>query len=229
MANIPVAYWSQIIYNFCDEVNEMCRPDYLTQIEERITDASVGEAFIPSDFLDIADTTVVRKALSRLSESGKIRRVIRGVYDHPRFSDLLQEYEAPNMEQVAKAIARNFGWNIVPCGDTALNLLGLSTQVPAVWQYVSDGPYREYIVGNRVLKFKHTSNKDLTGQSYITALITQALKALGKDGVNEKVIQKLRKKVAADKNMPDLLAETQHGTVWIFEVMKLITEKGDEA
>ena len=187
-----------------------------------------GEAFIPSDFLDIADTAAVRKALSRLTESEKIRRIIRGVYDCPRFSSLLQEYEAPNMEQVAKAIARNFGWHIAPCGDTALNLLGLSTQVPAVWQYVSDGPYRDYAVGNLQLKFKHTGNKDLAGQSYMTALITQALKALGKDNVDDVIIQKLRKRVAADKNMPDLLAETQHGTVWIFEVMKSITEKEDE-
>ena len=206
----------------------MGRPDYLTQIEERITAAPGGEVFVPSDFLDIADTTVVRKALSRLAESRKIRRIIRGVYDCPRFSNLLQEYEAPNMEQVAKAIARNFGWTIAPCGDTALNLLGLSTQVPAVWQYVSDGPYREYTVGNLTLKFKHTSNKDLAGQSYITALITQALKALGKDNVDDKIIQKLRKKVTLENNRPDLLAETQHGTGWIFEVMKAITEKEDK-
>lgn len=206
----------------------MCRPNYLTQIEERITNASVGKVFIPSDFLDIADTAVVRKALSRLAESGKIRRIIRGIYDCPRFSNLLQEYEAPNMEQVAEAIARNFGWNIAPCGDTALNLLGLSTQVPAVWQYVSDGPYRDYTVGNLKLKFKHTSNKDLAGQSYMTALITQALKALGKDNVDDKTIQKLRKKVASDKNGPDFLVETQHGTVWIFEAMKAITEKENE-
>jgi len=68
----------------------------------------------------------------------------------------------------------------------------------------------------------------LAGQSYITALIIQALKALGKDSVDDKLIQKLRKRVATDKNMTDLLAETQHGTVWIFEVMKSITEKGEE-
>lgn len=207
----------------------MCRPDYLNQIEERITSASAGEVFIPSDFFDIADTAVVRKALSRLAESKKIRRVIRGVYDCPRFSSLLQEYEAPNTEQVAKAIARNFGWHIAPCGDTALNLLGLSTQVPAVWQYVSDGPYRDYTIGNLQLKFKHTGNKDLAGQSYMTALITQALKALGKDGIDDKTIQKLRKTIASDKNIPDLLVEAQHGTVWIFEVMKMITKKESKA
>lgn len=207
----------------------MCRPDYMKQIEDRIMSASAGATFITSDFLDIADTPAVNKALSRLAENGKIRRIIRGVYDCPRFSNLLQEYEAPNMEQVAKAIARNFGWHIAPCGDTALNLLGLSTQVPAVWQYVSDGPYREYTISNLQLKFKHTSNKDLAGQSYMTALITQALKALGKDGIDTKIIQKLRTKVSSDKNMPDLLMETQHGTVWIFEVMQTITKKEDEA
>jgi hypothetical protein len=27
---------------------------------------------------------------------------------------------------VAKALARNYRWTIAPCGDTALNLLGLS-------------------------------------------------------------------------------------------------------
>ena len=110
----------------------MRRPDYMKQIENRIISAPVGSAFIKSDFLDVADTLSINNALSRLADKGKIRRIIRGIYNCPQFSKLIQEYEAPNMEQVAKAIARNFGWNIVPCGDTALNLLGLSTQVPAV-------------------------------------------------------------------------------------------------
>lgn len=206
----------------------MSRPDYMKQIEQRITAAPAGEAFITSDFLDIADTLTVNKALSRLTESGRIRRIIRGVYDCPRFSNLLQEYEAPNIEQVAKAIARNFGWHIAPCGDAALNLLGLSTQVPAVWQYVSDGPYREYTIGKIGLKFKHTSNKDLAGQSYHTALITQALKALGKDGVDEKTIQKLRAQFQSGKDMPDILYESQHGTAWILEVKKAIVSGEDK-
>ena len=46
--------------------------------------------------------------------------------------------------------------------------------------------------------------------------------------MDEKTIQKLRKKVASDKNMPDLLMETQYGTVWIFEAMKAITEKEED-
>ena len=43
-----------------------------------------------------------------MTETGSIRRILRGVYDRPRDSELLQEWAAPKMEEVAKAIARNF-------------------------------------------------------------------------------------------------------------------------
>ena len=35
-------------------------------------------------------------------------------------------------DAVAKALARSYYWTIAPCGNTALNLLGLSAQVTAV-------------------------------------------------------------------------------------------------
>lgn len=202
----------------------MSRPDYLQQIENRIMEASSGTVFITADFLDIADTPVVNKALSRLTEDGKLRRIIRGLYDRPRYSELLQEYSAPKMESVAKAIARNFRWTIVPCGDTALNQLGLSTQVPAVWLYVSDGPYREYRIDASTLKFKHTSNKDITGISYKSALVIQALKALGEDGVTNTDIKKL-KKALSESDKTALLTESQFGTAWIYKIVKDICKK----
>ena len=197
----------------------MSRPDSMKQIEQRIAVAPAGTAFITSDFLDLAEIPAINKALSRLTESKTVRRVIRGVYDCPQFSELLQEYAAPDMTQAAKAIARNFGWSVVPCGDTALNLLGLSTQVPAVWQYVSDGPYREYTIGNRALKFKHSANRDVSGLSEKSALIVQALKALGKESIDESTMQKLAASLAPyERNA--LLEETQHGTAWIHEIAK---------
>ena len=197
----------------------MSRPDSMKQIEQRIAAAPAGTAFITSDFLDLAEIPAINKALSRLTESKTIRRVIRGVYDCPQFSELLQEYAAPDMTQAAKAIGRNFGWSVVPCGDTALNLLCLSTQVPAVWQYVSDGPYREYTIGNRALKFKHSANRDVSGLSEKSALIVQALKALGKESIDESTMQKLAASLAPyERNA--LLEETQHGTAWIHEIAK---------
>lgn len=197
----------------------MNRPDYLKQIENRILSKPEGSAFITSDFFDLADTSTVNKALSRLAADGTIRRVIRGVYDRPPFSALLQEYAAADMDQIAKAIARNFGWTIVPCGDTALNLLGLSTQVPAVWKYVSDGPYREYTIGNRVLSFRHSANKDVSGLSDKVALVIQALKAMRKDGIDDRTLAKLSSALGPEDRL-SFLRDTQHRTAWINRVAK---------
>lgn len=57
-----------------------------------------------------------------------IGKIWRGLYDRPLFSTYLQEYQALQIEKVAHALARNYGWNMVAIGDTALNLLGLSSQ-----------------------------------------------------------------------------------------------------
>lgn len=201
----------------------MSRPDYQTRIEERIASFPEGNTFITSDFLDIADTQVVNKALSRMAEVGTIRRILRGIYDRPRYSELLKEWAAPKVEEVAKAIARNFGWTIVPCGDTALNLLGLSTQVPAVWSYISNGPYRSYQIGKTNLEFKHTANRDIDKLSPVSALVVQALKALGKGNIGAAEKRKLSAALTEGKKAC-LVEETQHSTAWIFETVKEICE-----
>lgn len=197
----------------------MNRPHYMKQIEERIQSMPEGTVFITSDFLDLADTQAINKALSRLAAAGTIHRVIRGIYIVPRFSEFLHEYVDPSVGQIAKTIARNFGWRIVPCGDTALNLLGLSTQVPVIWEYVSDGPYRQYTIGNCTLSFKHGANKDVSGLSEKFALIMQALKALGKDNVDDKLLNRLSVLLTQDEREA-FLCETQYRTAWINRVAK---------
>jgi len=199
----------------------MSRPDYQKRIEKRIVSLPTGSAFITSDFLDIAGTQVVNKALSRMVEAGTIRRVLWGVYDRPWYSELLQEWAAPKVEEVAKAIARNFGWTIVPCGDTALNLLRLSTQVPAVWSYISNGPYRSYQIGKTDLEFKHTANRDIDRLSPVSALVVQALKALGKENIGAEEKRRLSAALT-EENKTHLLEETQHSTAWIYEAAKEI-------
>ena len=204
----------------------MQREMYLTKIRNRIIQAEPGNVLVSSDFKDLAESTTIRKALSRLSKEHLIRRIMNGVYEYPEFSELLREYVAPAPNKVAKALARNFGWTIVPSDDTALNLLGLSTQVPNVWSYVSDGPYKTYEFDNIVLKFKHTTNKEITGISYKAALIIQAFKTLGEDKVNDKVIMKLSKGLADDEKKA-LLSESQYATSWIYEILKQIAKRGD--
>ena len=116
--------------------------------------------FSPRDFLDLGERATIDSALHRLAEKGQVRRVIRGLYDYPRFSELLKQQLSPETDHVARALARKFRWRIQPSGATALNLLGLSTQVPSRTVYLSDGPDRNYKMGSTSLVFEHTALKE---------------------------------------------------------------------
>ena len=199
----------------------MKRPDYLNQIRANIEKAENGSVFVSTDFTDITDKKTVNMGLIRLADEGLIKKILFGVYYKPEFSKLLGEAVAPSPNKVAHALARNFGWTIVPCGDTALNLLGLSTQVPSQWIYVSDGAYKEYTFDNTTIKFKRTTNKEISKVSYKTALTIQALKALGKENITGQVILRL-KKILTDEEKEKMLAESKSATSWVLEFIKVI-------
>ena len=199
----------------------MDKTNNLKLIRDRINQSEIGTVYVAVDFVDISDKTSVNAYLARLVDEGLIRRVLRGVYDKPGYNDFLEEYVAPSPDKVANALARNFGWTIVPCGDTALNLLGLSTQVPAAWVYVSDGTYKEYAYDNTTIQFKRTTNKEVSKLSYKTALTVQALKALGKDKIDDTIIKRLSKLLTAEEKKT-MLEEAKAATSWIYEYIKLI-------
>ena len=191
------------------------------EIKKRILDAEEGSIFVTSDFTDIATTTTVRKCLGRQVEEKNIRRIIDGVYEKPVYSNLLREYVPANPERVAYAIARGFHWTIAPCGDVALNKLGLSTQVPVVWSYISDGPYRKFSWDNITLSFKHRANREISFMSETTTLVVEALKTLGKDRVDDSIILSLRNRLPkAEKKK--MLEEATGVSEWIYAVIRKV-------
>ncbi|MBO5065666.1 MAG: hypothetical protein J6D06_06060 [Clostridia bacterium] len=199
----------------------MERPAILSQIKNDIQSAEVGTVFVPIDFVLLTDKKTASVCLTRLESENIVKKVMRGVYYKPEYNDFLGEFVAPEPDAVARALARNFGWTIVPCGDTALNLLGLSTQIPAAWVYVSDGTYKEYTYEQTAIKFKRTTNKEISKLSYKTALVVQALKALGKDNVDDAILTKLKNNLT-DSEKQALLTEAKAVTSWIYEYIKLI-------
>ena len=192
-------------------------------IQKTIENFPGGKVFIISDFSNATSYDNVRQIFSRLENEGKIRRILPGIYDKPAFSEILQEESAPDINAVAEAIARKNNWTIVPNGNTALNLLGLSTQVPANWEYLSSGETKKYQIGNRSINFVHHADRELNGMSKKTALVIQAIKALGAENITEEVIAKLAAKVSAEEKQK-LLAEAKPTTNWIYEIIKKICE-----
>jgi hypothetical protein len=199
-------------------------------IENKILSRIYGHgrewAFTQVDFVADFGTTNIHQALSRLARAGKIRRVSRGVYDYPGHSELLGQTLSPDIDQVAQALARKFNWRIQPSGDAALNLLGLSTQVPGRWIYFSDGPNRQYAIGKHTLAFKKSALKDAGFNYRESALVVQALKALGKERVDQSVVQTIRKRLEP-KICERILKDTRAVTSWIYQIIKQVCREID--
>ena len=194
------------------------------QIVARIERLGEGKAFSAKDFLDIASRTTIDVTLASLTESGKIRRIRRGLYDMPKVNPSLGGKLSPDIDEAARAIARRQRWKIVPDGAWAANLLGLSTQVPSKIIYLTDGPTNEVLIGRRTIQFKHARPKALAGPEGKSALVVQALRYLGKDNVGPHEIGTLQGELSlADKR--NLLKETRFGVDWIYKVASQIAEK----
>ena len=200
---------------------------YMEIISDKINDFDSHKVFFANDFLDIASNATVRQILKRLADEDKIKRVIDGFYYNPKYSELIGEYEAVSIHELALAIARKYNWNIAPYSSTALNLLGLSTQVPTHYKYISSGRYKEYKIGDTILEFKKVNPGEIANMSLKTATVIQAIKSLGKENINAQVVQKIRENLT-EKERTDLMDESKSVPSWIYEVIREICEDKDE-
>ncbi|WP_103981842.1 DUF6088 family protein [Helcococcus massiliensis] len=194
----------------------------ITKKIENIMSENQGEIFSINDFYHLGTKNTVKSILYRLSENNEIVRLIDGLYTKPKYSKILNEYSFPDANSVANKIADKFSWTIAPTGDTALNYTGLSTQVPNEYVYISDGPYREYLYRDKKIVFKHTTNRNITSYSKELSILIQAIKALGKNKINEEDIKKLA--LFAKNIKEDLIKDTLKLPFWIQEVLEKIQE-----
>src|SRR5208283_3575701 len=194
------------------------------QILARINRLGEGNPFSAKDFLDIASRGTIDMAMSSLTRNGILRRIRRGLYYMPKINPALGGELSPDIDEAARAIARGQRWKIVPEGAWAANLLGLSTQVPAKIIYLTDGPNGEVPIGRRTIHFKHARPKAIAGLEGKLALVVQALRHLGKDGVGLREIEKLKAELSPGEKRK-LVKDTRFGVDWIYEVAKRIAEK----
>ena len=200
---------------------------YMEIISDKINSFDSHKVFFANDFLDIASNATVRQILKRLADENKIKRVIDGFYYNPKYSELIGEYEAVSIHELAFAIARKYNWNIAPYNSTALNLLGLSTQVPTHYKYISSGRYKEYKIGDTILEFKKVNLGEIANMSLKTATVIQAIKSLGKENINTQVMQKIRENLTQEERT-DLMNESKSVPAWVYEVIREICEGKNE-
>jgi hypothetical protein len=97
-------------------------------------------------------------------------------------------------------------------------MIGISTQVPSKYIYITNGPYNEYEVGNNKIYFKHTTSREITNIPYKILVSIQALKTLGKENIDDNVRNKILAFLSDDKEY--IKNNNLRITSWIYEELK---------
>ncbi len=148
----------------------------------KIQNSKNGKLFFNNSFPGF-DDEYVGQILSDLADKKVIHRLSRGVYLKAKETRYGLVY--PPVEKIARAIAKRDKANVVATGETALHILGLTTQVPMNTVFLTSGSARVIRIGERTIKFRRAVPKTFLIKGAQTRLIVQAMKAVGEKKMSE--------------------------------------------
>lgn len=195
------------------------------KILSRIYGKKRGWVFTPVHFRDLGNDLGIRKALQSLCDRGVIQRPARGLYLYPKIHPKLGVL-SPTPDQIAKALAGKDDLRIQPSGAYAANLLGLSEQVPAKVVFLTDGMNRKIKVGNQEIILKRTTPKNMATAGRTSGLVIQALRCLGKQHVDDVVIDTLARRLSPDDRR-QLIKDIRYAPAWIGVIFRRLVEGDD--
>ena len=195
----------------------------ISQIENKIKNHKRGKIFFLADFAGLGTPDAIKKSLQRLTNSGLLVRLANGIYWFPKKEKELYGIKIlgkPTLDEIAKAIAKRDKARIVPTGLHALNLLNLSTQVPANVVYLTDGTARKINIGEgKGILFKHTSEvKRLAYKSEYLMLIVSALREIGENKITPEQL-KIIKSHFANITKQEFETDIKLMPVWIRKIL----------
>ena len=198
------------------------------KVRERVSHFKKGELFAINDFEDLNNDSLVTRTLSRLQKEAIIVRVATGIYMNPQKTQFGILY--PTIDQIAHKIAERDKAQIMPTGDTALNILGFSTQVPMNAVYITNGAKRKVKVGERNIVFKNVVQKNFQFKGKLFPLIIIAIKELGENQVTNEIKNRIIELVSASstEERATMMHDLYLSPVWIKElllpIIKTVTE-----
>jgi len=197
------------------------------KVFRRIRAGGRGSVFSARRFLDLGNEESIRKSLQTLTDRGIIRRLATGVYDYPKQHPLLGAL-IPAPETIAKAIAGRDNARLQPSGAYAANMLGLSLQVPAQIEFLTDGTGRKVRVGKQTIVLRRTTPHTMATAGRITGLVIQALRYLGRAHVDDALIDSLDNRLS-DNDRRILLEDIRLAPAWIQKIIRTLAHRGGAA
>ena len=164
----------------------------------RIASLEGGSVIFASDFLDLCTERQAGRVLTELEAKGEIKRLARGIYCKPTVTRFGPLY--PDVSKIVEAVAQRDHAQVLPSGYTAANMLGLSTQVPMAYTYITSGSSRVLTVDGKAINLQRAVPRNFAFKTRLASLVVQALKATGAEKIGPEEVSALKN--AIDKN-PD--------------------------
>ena len=195
------------------------------EIEIKIKESEAGALFFVTDFANGGNDVFISRLLSEFAEQGVLCRLAKGVYYKPvmtKFGVLM-----PDVQEIVKAIARRDNAQVLPTGETAANLLGLSTQVPMNYVYLTSGSARKIMVGKKTVTFKRCVPKNFACQNEFLAVLIQAMKAIGQERLTDGHCVVIKGLLMKHLPIESLDADMRNAPLWVRRmVYNIIKEIG---
>lgn len=160
----------------------------------------------------------VGETLAELTNEGILVKLAQGIYAKPRMSRF--GTVLPSIEKIIQAIANRDNAEVLPSGMVALNALGLSTQVPMTYTYLTTGSERIINLTNCQVVLKRGVPKNFCYKTQLIALLVQALKTLKPENVGQEELQTIRSLIAKEPDKESLVMDVDKMPAWMKRIIK---------
>jgi len=205
------------LQNFKGRMNKESYIEESKTLKSRIKALPVDSVLFRSDYPEY-HSEFVGSTLAELTESGVLFKMAQGIYVKPRKSRFGLVF--PSIEKIVQAIAMRDNAEVLPSGTTALNALGLSTQVPMNYSYLTSGSERTIKLANRQVVLKRGVPKNFCYKTRLIALLTQALRALKQENIGDSEIQIIRELIAKETDKESLTKDVDAMPGWMKRIIK---------
>ena len=186
-------------------------------LRKRIEAMPEDSVLFRSDFPEY-HSEFVGETLTELTNEGVLVKLAQGIYAKPRMSRF--GAVLPSVEKIVQAIAVRDNAKVLPSGMTAMNALGLSTQVPMNYTYLTTGSQRTVKLTNRQVVLKRGVPKNFWYETRLIALLVQALKTLKQENVGQEELQIIRSLIEKEPDKEALAKDVDKMPAWMKRLIK---------
>lgn len=160
----------------------------------------------------------VGSTLAELTDDGILSKIAQGIYVKPTKSRFGLVF--PSVEKVVQAIAARDNAQILPSGMTALNVLGLSTQIPMNYLYLTSGSERTIKLKNHQVVLKRGVPKNFSYKTRLIALLAQALRTLKQENIGNSELRIIRELISKETDKENLAKDIDILPIWMKKIIK---------